>query len=194
MSRGGFADDKEAVGVQRAQLLRGAGRPVDHYAVDFGGGAETEMQAGVAGGLKTAVGADFVASWARIVLADAHLLLGDLDATERIIAEVKPNISRGFGEGALPMVLRIEAQADILRHQGKASKAQDLLLNALEIAREQHYRLDELRTALALARLWKSRGQHKQAFDLLAPVYDWFTEGRDTHDLVAAREVLKAAG
>ena len=88
------------------------------------------------------------------------------------------------------MVLRIEARADILRHQGKASKAQDLLLNALEIAREHHYRLDELRTALALARLWKSRGQRKQAFDLLAPVYDWFSEGFDLPDLKEAKALL----
>jgi len=138
----------------------------------------------------TAVGADFVASWARIVLADAHLVLGDLDATERIIAEVKPNISRGFGESALPMVLRIEAQADILRHQAKASKAEGLLLNSLEIAREQQYRMDELRTALALARLWSLKGERKQAIDLLAPVYDWFTEGFDTMDLKEAKTLL----
>ena len=122
------------------------------------------------------------------------MVTGDLEATEQIITEIKPHVSKAFGVNAMPMVLRIEAQSDIMRHQAKGSKAEGLLLNALQIAREQHYRLDELRTALALARLWKLRGQRKRAFDLLAPVYDWFTEGFDTADLKDAKALLEELG
>ena len=38
----------------------------------------------------------------------------------------------------------------------------------------------ELRTSTSLARLWQSQGKSQDAYKLLAPVYDWFTEGFDT--------------
>ena len=41
-----------------------------------------------------------------------------------------------------------------------------------------------------LARLWAERGERQRALDLLAPVYDWFTEGFDTPDLVEAKALL----
>jgi hypothetical protein len=41
----------------------------------------------------------------------------------------------------------------------------------------------ELRTSTSLARLWQSLGKHRDAYELLAPVYDWFNEGFDTKDL-----------
>ena len=48
----------------------------------------------------------------------------------------------------------------------------------------------ELRAATSLSRLWQSQGKRKQAADLLAPIYDWFTEGFDTADLRDARTLL----
>jgi predicted ATPase len=48
----------------------------------------------------------------------------------------------------------------------------------------------ELRASAALARLWAERGELKKAFDVLAPIYDWFTEGFDTPDLHRARTLL----
>ena len=129
-------------------------------------------------------------TWAKILLADAQLVLGDLGATEQIIAEIKSHDIEAFGKSAVPAVLRMEAQTDIARHQAEGSKAEGLLLNALQIAREQNYRLDELRTALALARLWRSQNKVDEARDLLAPVYGWFTEGFDTADLKDAKTLL----
>ena len=49
----------------------------------------------------------------------------------------------------------------------------------------------ELRTATSLARLWSSQGKRKDAHDLLAPVYGWFTEGFDTADLKDAKALLE---
>jgi len=49
-----------------------------------------------------------------------------------------------------------------------------------------------LRTAISLARLWQSQGRRQDAYELLAPVYDWFTEGFDTSDLRAAKALLGA--
>jgi hypothetical protein len=41
-----------------------------------------------------------------------------------------------------------------------------------------------------LAHLWQSQGKRQQAYDLLAPVYGWFTEGFDTADLKDAKALL----
>jgi class 3 adenylate cyclase/predicted ATPase len=62
---------------------------------------------------------------------------------------------------------------------------------ALEIARSQESKWFELRAATSLARLWHSAGDDDRARDLLAPVYDWFTEGFDTQDLKDAKALLE---
>ncbi len=49
----------------------------------------------------------------------------------------------------------------------------------------------ELRAATSLARLWQQQGKKCEARDLLAPVYDWFTEGFDTADLKDARALVE---
>jgi class 3 adenylate cyclase/tetratricopeptide (TPR) repeat protein len=61
---------------------------------------------------------------------------------------------------------------------------------ALDIARSQQAKGWELRAATSLARLWQSQGKCQAAYDLLAPVYNWFTEGFDTADLKDARVLL----
>ena len=48
----------------------------------------------------------------------------------------------------------------------------------------------ELCAARDLARLWRDQGRHKEARDLLAPVYGWFTEGFNTPDLKEAKALL----
>jgi predicted ATPase len=49
----------------------------------------------------------------------------------------------------------------------------------------------ELRATAGLARLWAEQGEQQKAYDLLSPVYDWFTEGFDTKDLKEAKALLE---
>jgi DNA-binding winged helix-turn-helix (wHTH) protein/tetratricopeptide (TPR) repeat protein len=78
----------------------------------------------------------------------------------------------------------------IFLRMGKVRDAERELREAITIAREQHARWWELRTATSLARLWRDQGKHAQARDLLAPIYGWFTEGFDTLDLKKAKALL----
>ena len=59
------------------------------------------------------------------------------------------------------------------------------------MAREQDARLYELRASLSLVRLWRHQGKRDEAYALLAPVYNWFTEGFDTKDLKDAKALLE---
>ena len=68
--------------------------------------------------------------------------------------------------------------------------AEGNFLASLDWARRQQAKSWELRTSTSLARLWQSQGKRQDAYQLLAPVYDWFTEGFDTKDLQEAKALL----
>ena len=85
-------------------------------------------------------------------------------------------------------VNRIAGEIALLQPQ--ASKAEAYFERALAVARQQQAKSWELRAAMSLARLWRSQGKEQQARELLAPVYEWFTEGFDTRDLKKAKAQL----
>jgi predicted ATPase len=60
----------------------------------------------------------------------------------------------------------------------------------MTVANRQSAKTFELRAATSLARLWRDQGKRTEARDLLAPVYDWFTEGFDTPGLQDAKRLL----
>jgi class 3 adenylate cyclase len=61
---------------------------------------------------------------------------------------------------------------------------------AIDIAANQGAKMLELRASAALARVWAERSERKKAFAVLAPIYNWFTQGFDTLDLLRARRLL----
>jgi predicted ATPase len=71
-----------------------------------------------------------------------------------------------------------------------AAKAEAYFERALAVSRRQQTKFCELRAAMSLARLWRDQGKPQQACDLLAFVYNWFTEGFDTLDLKEAKALL----
>ena len=81
-------------------------------------------------------------------------------------------------------------KGQLLLRQGHSEAAEELYRKALSIAREQEAKLWELRTAVSLARLRRDQGRRAEARDLLAPVYNWFTEGFDTPDLKETKALL----
>jgi predicted ATPase len=84
------------------------------------------------------------------------------------------------------------AREDTGREDTGKEEAQSCLLKALDIARQQQAKVLELRAAMSLGRLWQQQGRRDEARQLLAPIYDWFTEGFDTVDLQEAQLLLEA--
>jgi predicted ATPase len=79
----------------------------------------------------------------------------------------------------------------LLRQPGASqAEAEAWLQQALDVARRQQAKSLELRAAMSISRLWQQQGKRQEAHDLLAPVYEWFTEGFDTADLKDAKALL----
>lgn len=57
-----------------------------------------------------------------------------------------------------------------------AWKAEAYFDKALRVARAQNAKSWELRAAMSMARLRRDQGKRHQARELLAPIYNWFTE------------------
>jgi predicted ATPase len=81
--------------------------------------------------------------------------------------------------------------AEALITKSDLDEAQRWLDRALHTAQKQGARFWELRAATNLARLWRDQGKRTDARDLLAPIYGWFTEGFDAHDLKEAKLLLE---
>jgi predicted ATPase len=140
------------------------------------------------------------------LLADACARTREPDAALAMLAEGLAE-ARRHGECWQEAELhRLQGELSLLRdRQGLASQvnrgsyasdaaAEGCFHRALRVARQQRARSLELRAALSLARVWQRKGKRVAAYRLLAPVYDWFTEGFDTADLQDVRLLLDELG
>ena len=74
---------------------------------------------------------------------------------------------------------------------GSAAEAESHFRRALDLANQQGVLSWELRAATSLARLGREQARGEAAHELLASVYDRFTEGFTTADLRAAKSLLE---
>jgi class 3 adenylate cyclase/tetratricopeptide (TPR) repeat protein len=127
-------------------------------------------------------------------LAEALGRRGDLDAALDLIEECLGQIERpGWHERVhLAEVLRLKGW--LLMQEAEIDEAEITLRASIDWARHQQAKSWELRSSTTLAHLLIERGERNAARELLAPIYNWFTEGFDTHDLVAARKLLESLG
>jgi predicted ATPase len=84
-------------------------------------------------------------------------------------------------------------KGELLLQQAAANSQQAVACfqQALAIARRQQAKSLELRVTMSLCRVWQQQGQSDEAYQLLADIYGWFTEGFDTVDLQEARVLLE---
>jgi predicted ATPase len=87
---------------------------------------------------------------------------------------------------------RLQGELTLAQFHGPdgEARAEVIWRNALAVAPGQEARSWELRVAMSLARLWERQGKRREARDLVAPIYGWFTEGHDTEDLQQAKALL----
>ena len=95
-------------------------------------------------------------------------------------------------KGELCLVLGKETEAVSGKDTtSTVAKAESYFQEALAIARRQSAKSWELRAALSLSELWCTQDRYREAYNLLRPIYLWFSEGFDTKDLQQAKHLLK---
>jgi predicted ATPase len=125
------------------------------------------------------------------LLAEAHGACGQVEEGLRLLAEalaVVHETGERFHEAEL-----YRMQGDLLLRQATLDvhQAETCFQQALDVARRQQAKSWELRAAMSMSRLWQRQGKRTEAQELLAPIYNWFTEGFDTADLQEAKALLE---
>jgi predicted ATPase len=112
----------------------------------------------------------------------------------RLIGEVlrMQEAGGGMSGSPAPELPTIDGHGDeATGPSSRPTEAETWFRQALDVARRQQAKSLELRAAMSLSRLWQRQGKRKAAYELLAPIYGWFTEGFDTADLQEAKVLLE---
>ena len=148
----------------------------------------TELLRSVSGAMRA--NGHVLVSLAACWLAEGLLAIGRLDEALEVIDGAIAE-SRGSEEVLeLPELLRIKAVLLLAKAGFSASESEDCLMRSIACARRQSAMAWELRTTMTLAQLRASQGHHEEAHQLLSSLYAQFTEGFDTGDLKAAKQLL----
>jgi predicted ATPase/DNA-binding winged helix-turn-helix (wHTH) protein len=116
--------------------------------------------------------------------------LGQLDEALAAVNEGLDGAAWGEHGCDLFFAELLRIKGEILLRREAVTAAEASFLEAIDIARRQEALLWELRASLSLARLRVNQGRGDEARQLVAQVYDRFTEGFETPDLRAAKAFL----
>ncbi len=136
---------------------------------------------------------------AQIQLTMGHCMMAEAHLMARYYREGLEHASQGLDaaktsdQSYLSRIHHVHAELLLHLHGSRDEAVEASLRRAIMVARRQGAKGWELPAATSLARLWFDRGRRDEARELLAPVYEWFTEGLDTPDLKAAKALLQAA-
>jgi predicted ATPase len=145
------------------------------------------------------------------LLAEAYGKVGQADEGLTVLAEALAMVDKTGERWREAELYRLKGQLTLQRFQAPGSKfqvenphstfripqlgaeaeAEACFRKAIEIARKQQAKSLELRATMSLAHLWQHQGKKVEARQLLAEIYDWFTEGFDTKDLQEAKALLE---
>jgi predicted ATPase/DNA-binding winged helix-turn-helix (wHTH) protein len=125
-------------------------------------------------------------------LAVAEAKAGHPDQGFSAIDEALQRIQKNEDLRYLPEALRIKGELLLLQDGAEASAPEAHFRQALDRAHRQGALSWELRAATSLAGLLRDRGRCAEAIEVLRSVYDRFTEGFGTSDLILAKQLLDA--
>jgi tetratricopeptide (TPR) repeat protein len=128
------------------------------------------------------------------LLADSYRKIGRPEEGFTIVAKALREIERGGERLVETELYRVKGELLLMRDQPDEAEAERCFRTAIDIARRQKARLQELRATTSLARLLRRHGQPTEARKILADIYGWFTEGFEFADLREAKALLEELG
>ena len=140
-----------------------------------------EMRHGLAS--YQATGSEFQVPYFLALLANVHGRAGQQEECLSLLNEALDRVGKTEERWFEAELYRLKGNLLLSRPVEEHAEAEACLQQASDVAQRQSARLLELRAATSLSRLWRDQGKRREAHDLVAPIYDWFTEGFDTADL-----------
>jgi predicted ATPase len=126
-----------------------------------------------------------------MLLAEAYSRAGQPEAGLAVLAEAVTLMSATEARWWEAEVSRLKGELLGQLPSPDVHQVEACFQQALDVARQQWAKALELRAAVSLSRWWQQQGKRDDARELLAPIYDWFTEGFDTIDLQEAEVLLE---
>jgi class 3 adenylate cyclase/predicted ATPase len=137
-----------------------------------------------------AMGVEINRSYFLALLAEAHGTMGQPEAGLAVLTEALTHVDTTGERWYESEIYRLQGELLLQQSSDNSTAAESCFQQAINIAQNQQAKSFELRAATSLARLWQQQGKRQEAYDLLTPVYNWFTEGFDTADLQEAKALL----
>jgi predicted ATPase len=135
-------------------------------------------------------GAEIARPYFLALLAEAYEIMGQPEEGLTVLTEALALVDTTGERWYEPELYRLKGDLLLQQHADNQAEAETCFHHAITIAQNQQAKSWELRATTSLARLWQQQGKRQEAYDLLAPVYHWFTEGFDTADLKDAKALL----
>ena len=129
--------------------------------------------------------------WVYSCLAFAFLAAKQPEQGLKVTAKALEVAANTGDAGAKPELHRLHGELLLMGDSTKTAEGERSFRAAVDVARNQCAKSDELRATTSLARLLASNGRRDEAHSMLAEIYNWFTEGFDTPDLKDAKALLE---
>ena len=138
----------------------------------------------------------------QMLLVDAYITMGQVESARQALTDAFASGAKTGERTFEPELYRLQGRLALQKFQAPSSKpqvsptpqaeieAEASFQQAIACARRQNAKSLELRAVMELSRLWRQQERHREAYEMLANVYNWFTEGFDTADLREAQSLL----
>jgi predicted ATPase len=147
------------------------------------------------------IGVVFFRPYFLALLAETYGKVGRVEEGLTVLAEALELVDKTGERMWEAELYRLKGELSLQSEHIKASRntsavrnleeeAEECFHKAIAIARQQRAKSLELRAVMSASRLWQHHGKRKEAHEMLADIYNWFTEGFDTADLKDAKALL----
>ena len=128
----------------------------------------------------------------KIALAEAEARASDTDRAIAVLDEALATCDRTGYRAFEAELHRVRGEILLKRDPANPARAEDALLTALAVAKQQDTRSFELRAALALAKLYQSIARPADAYAVLTPALKGFAPTDEMPEIAEAQALLVA--
>lgn len=147
-----------------------------------------EIRRGLAAWLVT--GAELYQPYWLALLSETFGKMGQTEEGLTVLAEALDIVQNNGERYYQAELYRLKGELLLALSPENQAEAEICFRQAIDVARQQCAKSLELRAVMSLSRLWQRQGKKEEARQMLAEMYDWFTEGFDTKDLKESKALL----